>query len=109
MELEPEDKKKKELEMTTKDNLASVNNETSDNTDIKQTKIQIHRFFSLDLWFESVGVPFTIDRRTDSPFLSKLGLGFVMQQHKYNTILNQQILPEIEWCDLDDNHGQKVW
>lgn len=39
MELEPEDKKKKELEMTTKDNLASVNNETSDNTDIKQTKI----------------------------------------------------------------------
>lgn len=39
MELEPEDKKKKELEMTTKDNLAYVNNETSENTDVKQTKI----------------------------------------------------------------------
>ncbi|KAF4111991.1 solute carrier family 15 member 1b [Onychostoma macrolepis] len=39
MELEPEDKKKKALEMTTKDNLANENNETSDNTDIKQTKI----------------------------------------------------------------------
>lgn len=39
MELEPEDKKKSELEMTTKDNLAYVNNETSENTDVKQTKI----------------------------------------------------------------------
>uniref|UniRef100_A0A673IS01 Solute carrier family 15 member 1b n=1 Tax=Sinocyclocheilus rhinocerous TaxID=307959 RepID=A0A673IS01_9TELE len=38
-ELEPEDKKKKELEMTTKDNLAYLNNETSNNTDVKQMKI----------------------------------------------------------------------
>uniref|UniRef100_A0A8C2CYE5 Solute carrier family 15 member 1 n=1 Tax=Cyprinus carpio TaxID=7962 RepID=A0A8C2CYE5_CYPCA len=39
MELEPDDKKRKELEMMTKDNLAYVNNETSNNTDVKQTKI----------------------------------------------------------------------
>ncbi|XP_016127092.1 solute carrier family 15 member 1-like [Sinocyclocheilus grahami] len=39
MELEPEDKKKSELEMMTKDNLAYVNNEMSNNTDAKQTKI----------------------------------------------------------------------
>nr|ADK71159.1 solute carrier family 15 member 1 [Carassius carassius] len=39
MELEPEDKKRKELEMMTKDNLAYVDNETSNNTDVKQTKI----------------------------------------------------------------------
>ncbi len=39
MEHEPEDKKKKELEMMTKDHLAYANNETSDNTDVKQTKI----------------------------------------------------------------------
>lgn len=38
-ELEPEDKKKKELEMTTKDNLVYANHEMSDNTDVKQTKI----------------------------------------------------------------------
>ncbi|ROL41774.1 Solute carrier family 15 member 1 [Anabarilius grahami] len=36
MELEPEDKKKKELEMMTKDNVAY---EQSENTDVKQTKI----------------------------------------------------------------------
>ncbi|XP_016364322.1 solute carrier family 15 member 1-like [Sinocyclocheilus rhinocerous] len=39
MELEPEDKKKSELEMMTKDNLAYVNYEMSNNTDAKQTKI----------------------------------------------------------------------
>ncbi|XP_016093676.1 solute carrier family 15 member 1-like [Sinocyclocheilus grahami] len=40
MALEPEDKKKKDLEMTTKGNLAYVNIETSNNTDVKkQTKI----------------------------------------------------------------------
>uniref|UniRef100_A0A8C2E8G9 Solute carrier family 15 member 1 n=1 Tax=Cyprinus carpio TaxID=7962 RepID=A0A8C2E8G9_CYPCA len=39
MDLEPEEKKRKELGMTTKDNLAYVNNETSNNTDDKQTKI----------------------------------------------------------------------
>ncbi|XP_043098648.1 solute carrier family 15 member 1b [Puntigrus tetrazona] len=39
MELEPEDKKKKELEMTTRDNLAYANNETPEKTDAKQTKI----------------------------------------------------------------------
>ncbi|XP_016304855.1 solute carrier family 15 member 1-like [Sinocyclocheilus anshuiensis] len=39
MELEPEDKKKSKLEMMTKDNLAYVNNEMSNNTDAKQTKI----------------------------------------------------------------------
>ncbi|KAL1273166.1 hypothetical protein QQF64_029028 [Cirrhinus molitorella] len=40
-EFQPEDKKKKEKEheMMTKDNLAYVNNETSKDTDIKQTKI----------------------------------------------------------------------
>ncbi|XP_077055453.1 solute carrier family 15 member 1b [Siphateles boraxobius] len=36
IELEPEDKKKKELEMTTKDNMAYVH---SEDTDVKQTKI----------------------------------------------------------------------
>lgn len=36
MELEPEDKKKKDLEMMTKDNVAYVQ---SENTDVKQTKI----------------------------------------------------------------------
>lgn len=36
MELEPEDKKKKGLEMTTKDNAAYVH---SENADVKQTKI----------------------------------------------------------------------
>nr|QJX14701.1 slc15a1b-1 [Cyprinus carpio] len=39
MELDPEEKKRKELGMTTKDNLAYVNNETSNNTDDKQMKI----------------------------------------------------------------------
>lgn len=36
MELEPKDKKKKELEMMTKDNVAYVQ---SEKTDVKQTKI----------------------------------------------------------------------
>ncbi|KAL0190641.1 hypothetical protein M9458_013339, partial [Cirrhinus mrigala] len=36
---ESEDKKKKEHEMMTKDNLAYVNNEKSKDIDIKQTKI----------------------------------------------------------------------
>lgn len=36
MELEPEDKKKKELEMTMKDDAAYIH---SENTDVRQTKI----------------------------------------------------------------------
>ncbi|XP_026114841.1 solute carrier family 15 member 1-like [Carassius auratus] len=39
MELEPEEKKKKELEMTAKDNSVYLNNKMSKNTDVNQTKI----------------------------------------------------------------------